>query len=244
MAFLIPGAPWIILILITSLICKNIYDHYVYNQTMYANGCANPPRYKHRDPVLGLDLFIKSMRYMKEGSYFDLCQTLFREYGKTYTAKSWGRTVVHTMDPKNMQMVLSSCSSHFAVEPIRLDALEKLLGKGVFTSDGYNCEHSRGLINTIFAKAYISDLSSLDLYVTRVLDMIPRDRSTVDLQPLFKRLVRTSMAFTEIRLLADISSSMYRPSSFSGLLTHRLQVLRISRRQTNTLRPSSRLCEV
>ena len=244
MTFLIAVAPWVILILITSLIWKKIYDHYVYSQTMYANGCSSPPRYQHRDPILGLDLFIKPMRYMKEGNYFDLCQTIFREYGKTYTSKSWGRTVVHTMDPKNMQVVLSSCSSHFAVEPFRLDALERLLGNGVFISDGYNWEHSRGLINPIFAKAYISDLSSLDLYVTRVLDLIPRDRSTVDLQPLFKRLVRRSMAVTEIRLMTDNSSSIYRPTSFLGLLTHLLQVLQISQRQTNFLGHSKRLCEV
>lgn len=244
MTFLIPVTPWTILIIISFLICKKIYDHYVYNQAMYANGCSGPPRYKHRDPILGLDLFIRSMRYMKEGNYFELCQIIFREYGKTYTAKSWGRTVVHTMVPKNMQVVLSSCSSHFAVEPIRLDALENLLGKGVFTSDGYNWEHSRGLINPIFAKAYISDLSSLDLYVTRVLDNIPRDRSTVDLQPMFKHLVRISMTVTETQLMADISSSMYRPTSSSGLLTHHLRVLRIPRRQMNFLRHSKRLCEV
>ena len=95
-----------------------------------------------------------------------------------------------------MQAVLSSCSSHFAVEPIRLDALDDLLGRVVSTTDGHTWERSRGLISAIFAKACISNLSLLELHVTDVLDKFPRDQSTVDLQPLLKRLVRMSLTNT------------------------------------------------
>lgn len=133
------------------------------------------------------------MRSMSAVHYSDFNRSLFLKYAKTHVAESWGRTVIHTMDSKNMQAVLSSCSSHFTVEPIRLDALDDLLGRGVFTTDGHTWERSRGLISPILAKAFISDSSSLELHVTKVLDNIPRDLSTVDLQPLLKRLVRMSL---------------------------------------------------
>ena len=62
-------------------------------------------------------------------------------------------------------------------------ALERLLGKAIFTSDEDNEGYVRGLITPIFAKAHISDLSSLDVNITSVPDIIPPNRSTVDSWP-------------------------------------------------------------
>ena len=45
-------------------------------------------------------------------------------------------------------------------------------------------------IKPIFARAQISGLAHLEKHVMRMIDSIPRDRSTIDLQPLLKFLVR------------------------------------------------------
>lgn len=51
-------------------------------------------------------------------------------------------------------------------------------------------DHSETLIKPIFARAQLSDLAYLEKRVMRMIDSIPRDRSTIDLKPLLTFLVR------------------------------------------------------
>lgn len=60
------------------------------------------------------------------------------------------------------------------------------------TTDGSFWEHSRALIRPTFARAQIANLSTLEVHVSRMIDLIPKDGSTVDLQPLFARLALDS----------------------------------------------------
>ena len=57
--------------------------------------------------------------------------------------------------------------------------------------DGPRWEHSRALLKPSFNKANMTDLSVFEGYVKMVVDQIPKDGSTVDLQPLFFNLVRS-----------------------------------------------------
>ena len=79
---------------------------------------------------------------------------------------------------------------------MRLFAFEPFVGKGIMCSDGASWEHSRALIKPTFARTQIADLhlDSFGIYVQRLIDLIPKDGSTCDLQPLFARLALDSSA--------------------------------------------------
>lgn len=64
-----------------------------------------------------------------------------------------------------------------------------LFDHGINTTDGEFWQYSRSLIGPTFSRAEICNFSSLEVHVGRLLDLIPRNRSEFDLQPLFSRLV-------------------------------------------------------
>jgi len=65
---------------------------------------------------------------------------------------------------------------------------EPFLGDGIITTDGHAWKRSRQLLNPVFARAQVSELSSFEVHVGRMIQRIPRDGSMVDMQPLCKML--------------------------------------------------------
>ena len=93
--------------------------------------------------------------------------------------------------PENLQTVWVTKFKDWGVEPVRLPAMGTFCGRGLLTTEGPRWEYSRALLKPSFTKANMTDLSVFEGYVRLVLDQIPRDGSTVDLQPLFFNLVRS-----------------------------------------------------
>ena len=150
---------------------------------------TEPKRYGHLDPFLGSDLFYSFIRSIGRGDALQFAQSLFDRHGKTFVATVFGRVVLNTMDAKNIQVVLSS-NDIFTVAPVRQEALEPLMGKAIFTTDGPTWSRSRSLIKPIVAKAHSPSYSaSFYAHVQHLLDRVPRNGSTVDLQPLFRLFV-------------------------------------------------------
>lgn len=63
------------------------------------------------------------------------------------------------------------------------------LGRGIFLEDGHAWKRSRDLIKPLFKRAELSDVEGFAKFVDRMFALIPRDGTTVDLQPLFQKLV-------------------------------------------------------
>ncbi len=72
-----------------------------------------------------------------------------------------------------------------STEPIRKTVNQGWMGDGIFVSDGPIWKQSRTLLKPAFSKNQYGNLSSFDVHVKRLLALIPRDESTVDLQLLF-----------------------------------------------------------
>lgn len=83
---------------------------------------------------------------------------------------------------------MSTKFDSWGVEPLRLFSFEPLIGRGIMGTDGRRWEHSRTLLRPVFSRKEISDLPSLEVHVQKLIDIIPRDGSIVDLRPLFTRL--------------------------------------------------------
>ncbi len=189
MGVLLDKCLYLLLTLVLAYLVREIIKQYSYKIALRSNGCSTPSKYPHKDPILGLDLFINIVDSIKQGNTIVPDMRRFHEHGKTYQAKSWGSTILFTMDSENMQTMFTSAFDNFGVASLRYGPSVPLLGRGIFTTDGAQWDHSRNLIRPIFARAQISDLAYLEKHVKRMIDSIPRDCSTIDLQPLLKLLV-------------------------------------------------------
>ena len=109
----------------------------------------------------------------------------FKDLGHTYLGIEYGRSVISTISPQNIQAVYSTNFDSYGVKLSRHAPLRLLLGDGILTNDGALWRHLRTTAAPIITKAQMADLASFDVHVSRLLDLIPRDGSTVDLQPLF-----------------------------------------------------------
>ncbi|KAF2684548.1 cytochrome P450 [Lentithecium fluviatile CBS 122367] len=153
------------------------------------NGCQNPPRYPHKDRIFGLDVFFQYKKAFQDRDFLDLNWRLFEKYGKTFQANRLGIRVIKTMDPEITKFTHETYFEHFGAEKIRSGA-EYLWGDGITAVEGEKWAIRRKLIKPAFDVAHIANLQnrSLSVHVERLMQLIPRDGSTVDLMPLFRRL--------------------------------------------------------
>ena len=151
--------------------------------------CKAPKKYPHKEPILGLDLFYEIVQSAKKGHLLKSLVKRHTLYGRTFQTTSFGRTIINTIEPRILSTVLAAASGNFGVGPIRAPPAEPLIGRGVFTTDGAYWARSRALVKPCFARAQVADLVSLEGHVDRLIELIPRDGSTIDLQALFSRLV-------------------------------------------------------
>ena len=152
-------------------------------------GCSEPPTYAHRDPLLGLDLSIVEKRAYQNGQVFAWNKDLFRRYGRTYQVNSLGTRVIRTMDKQNIKSILATNFHDFGLEPIREGSATPFFDRGINTTDGSFWEYCRGMVKPTFSRAEICNFTSLERHLERLVALIPKDGSTIDLQPLFSRLV-------------------------------------------------------
>lgn len=113
-----------------------------------------------------------------------------QRYGKTFKANMGGRNAVFTVDPANLQAVLATKFGDFELGNVRNKAARKLLGYGIFTTDGSEWAHSRAMLRPTFTRSQIGKTEIYELHVQELLKCVPCDGSTVDLQRLFFRMVR------------------------------------------------------
>ncbi|KAI1073725.1 cytochrome P450 [Whalleya microplaca] len=160
-----------------------------YKSVMSKNGCQDPPSYPHKDPIFGLDLFLLYKKAFQERNFLDLNWQLFEKHGKTYQANRLGNRIIKTMNPELTKYTHATFFDHFGVEKIRSGA-EYLWGDGITVVEGEKWAARRKLIKPSFDVVHIGNLDNRNLgtHVSRLMELIPRDASTVDLMPLFRRL--------------------------------------------------------
>ena len=154
------------------------------------HGCKLPTAYPHKDPLLGLDLFLNTGSAIQEYRYLPELTRRYNKLGNTFSSKSLGSASINSIEPENIQAVFSSNFNDWGVEPVRLPAQDPFCGRGFITTDGPAWEHSRSLLRPSFNKGNAINLPTLETHLKEVIDRIPKDGSTVDLQPLLFSLVR------------------------------------------------------
>ena len=155
-----------------------------------ANGCQPPRRYPHKEPFLGLDVFFQTGKALAEHRYLPEIWQRYTKLGRTFETLHFGSRLISSIEPENLKAIWVTNFADWGVQPVRLRYLNPFCGRGFITTDGPEWERSRVLLKPSFQKAVISDLSPLENSLQMLIERIPNDGSTVDLQPLFFSLVR------------------------------------------------------
>lgn len=154
------------------------------------HGCQRPPRYPHRDLLgLGRDLHRERMKAFQDGRGQTLWAQNFAECGKTFEENSYWQKTITTMEPANIQYVGALAFKDFVRgDQFRQGAGSRFLGRGILSENGVEWKQSRDLIKPIFFRGELADVSIIGKHVNRFLDLVPRDNSTFDAQPLIQKL--------------------------------------------------------
>ncbi|ORY19055.1 cytochrome P450 [Clohesyomyces aquaticus] len=179
------------------LIASAVVLFVLYKTALYAaysirrrrNGCEEPPKYPHRDPLFGLDLFFAFMNAFKAGQFLDWNKCQYDKFGRTFKANSFGSTIFKTIDPEVSKAVHATYFANFGLQPLRYDVAENFWGNGIIVVDGPHWQHGRALIRSSFDVVHIANFERLKRHAERFMELLPRDGKTIDLMLLFKRLI-------------------------------------------------------
>ncbi|KAF2123013.1 cytochrome P450 [Lophiotrema nucula] len=141
------------------------------------HGCAPPPAITSSF-LTGIQH--KWKRLNQRGDMFnDYMNRVFQENGPTHEIKNtWtGETkAVYTIAPENVKTMLSTKFSDYHRPRTMPNALNPVMGQGVFTSNGEAWAHSRGLVRAQFSGKRVRDVSKLGKHMQNAFDTIESNK--------------------------------------------------------------------
>lgn len=171
---------------------RALSKHMHYNREKRARGCGDIKAYRHYDPLFGLDFAYSLSKAFREHRWLAWQKEVHAtQKAKTFKANFLGSRMVYSSESDNMKAMSTSHWKDFGIEPLRRanGVIDPIGGPGVSTSDGDLWQFSRDLIKPYFTRSGYSNLGRLEAHVDKLLDLVPRDGSSFDLQPLLQRWV-------------------------------------------------------
>jgi cytochrome P450 len=164
----------------------SIRRFFIRSQFARRHGCQPVARSCSKDPFLGLDTVVGSIRAFRNHRLLELECELFRDFGNTFTLKELQRRAIVTIEPENIKTILSLSFQDYGIRH-RLKPFKPLLGVGIFNTDGEHWASSRALIRPSFNREQVANLTTLEELFQDLFLLLPQDGTTVDLQELFFR---------------------------------------------------------
>ncbi|KAH9885955.1 cytochrome P450 [Xylariomycetidae sp. FL2044] len=152
------------------------------------HGCQLATRYRHRDPLFGLDIFLRTADAITNNRFLAEHQRRYDTYGHTFEALNFGSRVIYSVHPDNIQAVFSKHAIDWGIRPLRLHNMGPFCGVGFITTDGADWKVSHDLLKPSFHRSKISDFGPLEEHLRILLQQVPKDGSKFDLQPYLLRL--------------------------------------------------------
>ena len=169
------------LVLVTFLLCvifSNVNLYLRRRKFQQQNDCLPPRKTPQFDRILGLDLLWKGMRNVKERRMVQVMYERFQEVGGTYSLRLGGETAMTTIDPENVQALLTHKFGDFDLGWKRRRAFAAMIGNGIFASDGQEWHFARTLIRPAFVRSQIADLDLFEDHISNLILHLPKDGST------------------------------------------------------------------
>ena len=145
-----------------------------------------------KETLFGIKVFIENYRSFREHNLLEVGRSRFLRHGNTLEFHVLGTKICTTVEPEIMKTMMATKFKDWNLPDRRKDAFIPLLGHGIFTTDGAAWHHSRDLLRPNFARSQVGDLATFETHVGHLIQAIPRDGSTIDLQDLFFRLTLDS----------------------------------------------------
>jgi cytochrome P450 len=163
-----------------------------------SHGCAEPPHEKNNFPY-GIDRIIRILTF--KGDILEyLFYERYRKYDPTHKHHGVAGEIIHTIEPRNLQAMLSLKFEDFEVGDRRRRNLKDVVGHGIFTADGKDWERSRAALGTFFGKGGAGGLEGIEEHVGNLLQVLGRGieegswTREANLLELFLRLTMDSSA--------------------------------------------------
>ncbi|KAI0897593.1 cytochrome P450 [Annulohypoxylon nitens] len=192
---------------IAAVVAYRLYLGYTLRLAVQQHGCQSPARYKHKDPIFGLDIFLRTGDAFSKNEFLVELQRRFDTYGHTFESLDFGSNNLSTIHPENIRTVFSKNAADWGIQPLRLHNMRPFCGTGFITTDGSDWKLSHDLLKPGFHRSIISDFAPLEEHLQILLRQIPKDGSKFDLQPYLLRLyldLNTLFLFGEpIGMLSD-----------------------------------------
>ncbi|PQE33662.1 putative cytochrome P450 52A12 protein [Rutstroemia sp. NJR-2017a WRK4] len=193
------------------------------SQVIRQNGCKPYAKYPHKEPFLGLDLFFLNIGYSRAHKFLDHSLKRYQAHGNTFATNFFGDNNIHTIEPENIKTVLSVRFKDFEFSPRRVSALGPIFGKGIFTTDGKEWEHSRTMLRPNFTRSQVADLDVFESHIKKMIKRIPTNGETVDLSVLFFMLTidsATEFLFGQSTDVLDDGTANKMGERFSDAFTY------------------------
>ncbi|KAF2788808.1 cytochrome P450 [Melanomma pulvis-pyrius CBS 109.77] len=163
-------------------IAYRVYQAQALRLKAQKHGCQPAPRYKHKDPIFGLDIFMRTGDAITKNRFLIEHQKRYDTYGHTFEALNFGSHAIYSVHPQNLRAVWSTKAADWGIQPLRLHNMKPFCGVGFITTDGPEWKSSHALLKPGFHKSNISDFAPLEEHLRIMLDQIPKDGSKFDLQ--------------------------------------------------------------
>ncbi|KAB8253793.1 cytochrome P450 [Aspergillus pseudonomiae] len=199
-----------------------IFTSILHNQRARRMGCK-PAFVRPSKLPFGVDILKRYIDAAKDQILQNDELVLYEEMGRhpTWNENLLGHWHHVTADPKNVQAILATQFKDFELGPLRRNLFGPVIGKGIFTTDGKEWQHSRTLLRPQFARSQIADLRLEERHVQHLLDRLPVQQDswtdTVDLSPLFFNLTLDSA--TEFLFGHSVHSQINSANGNQGLET-------------------------
>ncbi|KAL5340880.1 cytochrome P450 [Aspergillus crustosus] len=161
---------------------RNIHHQIQFRRNAEKLGCKPPP--SAQTGFFGIPAFYRIIQATKQRRSIEHLSDRYDEYGTTFYQEMLGNITISTIDPENLKAILGTQFQDFSLGT-RHRQFYPTLGDGIFTSDGAVWAHSRALLRPQFKRDQIADLDLMDGHITRLIELIPKDGSTFDIQGLF-----------------------------------------------------------
>lgn len=168
--------------------------------------------------MFGWKIPILLLNGFKARKVLETIQKVFFESCNTVQVKLLSTNMIFTIEPENIKTILASNFNDWSITTRRKHAFGPYIGHGILTADGLKWKHSRELLKPNFARSQIDNPATLEPHVSTLLDAIPRDGSTFDLQELFFRC--TTDAAIDFLFGLDPSTSKEFSTVFTKALDH------------------------
>ena len=160
------------------------------------HGCKPAYQYPHKGitgKFFGLDAIGDMVAAAKRGEMLEFARR--RNFGtghKTLKMRSLRNDIIMTIEPENVKTVLATRFPDYDLGSTRRDSFVPLFGHGIFATDGARWERSRALIRPNFVRQQVADVDMFETHVSHMINNIPKDGSTIDLQEQFFGLTMDS----------------------------------------------------